>query len=88
LLLLLKNNTDAIATTKTNVNGFYSFSNVEPGDYSVIEINPTKFPSSLSDKDNSPDGDAGDSDTVVDDTIHVTIKPSLLCFIAKSKHHN
>jgi protocatechuate 3,4-dioxygenase beta subunit len=71
----LKNETNAIATTKTDAQGAYIFPNVEPGDYKVVEINPPKFPSSLSDQDNSNDGDVGDTDTTVDDTIAVTVKP-------------
>ncbi|KAI2514176.1 protein of unknown function DUF11 [Fragilaria crotonensis] len=74
-IFLFKNNT-VVATTKTDSVGFYIFNNVEPGDYDLVEINPPGFPSSLSDYDNSPDGDAGDSDTVVDDTISVTLLPS------------
>ena len=67
-----------MATTKTDLLGLlYVFSNFEPGDYTFVEVNPVGFPSSLSDYDYSNDGDSGDKDTTVDNTIAaLTWKPS------------
>ena len=42
--------------------GAYVFKEVEPGNYTVVEVSPDGFPSSLSDYDkNSPDGNVDDS---------------------------
>jgi hypothetical protein len=48
----------------------YVFKEVEPGDYTAVEVNPDGFPSSLNDYDNSPDGNVADSsDTKIDKSI-------------------
>ena len=72
---LLNSTLAVIRTTQTDGIGAYIFEEVEPGDYTVVEVNPDGYPSSLSDYDNSPDGDEGDSDTKIDDSIAVTLKP-------------
>ena len=51
----------AIATTKANSNGFYSFANLDYGQYIVTEINPTRYTST------------GDADGANPDQIMVTI---------------
>ncbi len=61
-------------TTTTDSNGEYSFPNLEPGDYLVTTTDPTNG-QSVSDEDESNDGDAGDTDTTVDNTIAVTVTP-------------
>ena len=47
----------------------YVFSDVTPGTYSLFEINPSGYVNDDSDIDNSNDGDASDSNTVVDSII-------------------
>jgi hypothetical protein len=51
--------------------GAYVFKEVEPDKYTVVEVNPNGFPpSSLSDYDNSPNGNVADSsDTEIDNSI-------------------
>ena len=75
VITLLVNTSVMVATTATDTNGKYLFAQVPPGDYLVVETNPMDYPSSVSDKDNSDDGDAGDADSTVDNTIAVTIEP-------------
>jgi SdrD B-like domain len=66
-----------IATTLTNDDGIYVFSNIPPRDYIVVESNPPDFPVDISDYDISQDGDNDkyDNDTTVDNQIRVTIIP-------------
>jgi serine-aspartate repeat-containing protein C/D/E len=72
---LLDSNLDAVQTTTTDGIGAHKFSEVEPGIYTVVEVNPPGFPSSLCDYDNTPDGYVGHSNSNVDDTIPVTLNP-------------
>jgi hypothetical protein len=61
-----------IQTIRTDEIGAYVFGEeVERGDYTVAEVIPDDFPStcSLSEYDNSPDGNVGDCDTKIDDPI-------------------
>ena len=62
-----------IETTTTDSNGDYSFSDLMPGDYVVVETQPANL-DSISDQDESPDGDPFDGDTTVDDQIAVTLE--------------
>ncbi|NEQ73047.1 MAG: hypothetical protein F6K23_08130, partial [Okeania sp. SIO2C9] len=62
-------------TTTTDNNGDYIFTDVEPGEYQVQEINSPDFPNDISDQDNSDDGDPTDSDTTVDNIVGVTVEP-------------
>ena len=72
--MTLKNSTgEVVATRMTGPDGKYEFTNVPPGEYTVEEKNPPGYPENVSDKDNSPDGDAEDSDENVDDVIFVTL---------------
>ena len=65
-----------IKTTFTDVNGFYVFSEVEPGGtYVIKETNLATYPLNVSDYDASDDGDAADQNTEVDDTIGVKLEP-------------
>ena len=67
-----------IASTTTNINGDYEFTDVAPGTYFVNEINSEECPNSVSDQDEDPDDDGPDetdSDTTVDDLIGVTVNP-------------
>ncbi len=50
-----------VATTATDSNGAYIFSNMEPGAYFVVETNPVAFPSNVKDEGSTPDGDSGNS---------------------------
>jgi protocatechuate 3,4-dioxygenase beta subunit len=63
-----------VMITATDSNGFYKFSEVEPGTYFVKETNLSTYPVDISDYDNSNDVDSTDSDTVVDNRIGVTLK--------------
>ncbi len=64
-----------LATTTTDSNGDYSFTNLPPGDYILQETNSDDFPIDVSDRDEIVDGDVGDSDTRVNNQIPVTLNP-------------
>ncbi len=67
VVIQLKNGTGTIiATAATSILGEYSFNELEPGDYIVVEIQPGSHPISVIDEDEEGDGDAGDSVTTVD----------------------
>ncbi len=65
---------EPITTKTTDQNGAYSFENLVPGDYIVIEKQPFGL-ASISDKDESPDGDPSDSDATVDNIILAPVLP-------------
>ncbi|KZS01185.1 Uncharacterized protein APZ42_002232, partial [Daphnia magna] len=62
-----------VATTTTNANGGYSFTNVVPGNYTIMEVQPTGY-GSVSDVDATPDPDGNDGSTP-NDMIPVTVGP-------------
>ena len=64
-----------LLTAITDGSGGYIFKEVEPGNYAIVEVNRDRFPSSLSDYDNSPKSDVGDSDTNINNVIAATLKP-------------
>ena len=64
---------DPIATTVTASDGSYSFDNVSPGDYMVIEVQPAGL-EDVSDSDETPE-DSNDGSTPVDNQIPVTVQP-------------
>lgn len=68
--------TNATITTFTDATGNYAFLNQRPGNYTLVEVNLAAYPSDVSDQDNQPDGDAGDTDTTVDNQIDVTLNPT------------
>ena len=68
---LLDSNGGVLETTMTDADGKYDFVGLPAGDYMIQQIQPTGF-ADVSDQDESPDGDAGDSDTSVDNLITVT----------------
>ena len=72
--ILDANGTPVITTTDTN--GEYTFSNVTPGDYIVMEVQPAGL-DNVSDDDTTPDagGDAPNTNTA-DDMIPVTVAPN------------
>ena len=70
---LLDSNLDVVASTTTNGNGEYEFTEVAPDTYFVSESNSEDCPNNVSDQDEDPDGDETDSDTAVDDLIGVTV---------------
>ena len=72
-----------LMTTTTDPNGNYSFEDLLPGDYAVVETQPTDVNGdpyiSVRDEDEDTahigDPDPQDSDTTVDDNIGVTLNP-------------
>jgi uncharacterized surface anchored protein len=72
-LLLKAPDGSVVATTTTDSNGEYIFADVEPGNYTIVETNNPSYPVDISDNDSSPDGDAGDAVTTVDNSIGVTV---------------
>jgi protocatechuate 3,4-dioxygenase beta subunit len=61
-----------LATTTTDVDGFYQFIGLDPGDYLVVETQPTGYVSVM-DHDPSEDVDAVPNDDPLDDIIPVSI---------------
>ena len=61
-------------TTANPTTGAYAFTGLLPGDYVVVQTQPSDF-TSIADNDASADGDSFDTDTTVDDRIAVTIMP-------------
>jgi uncharacterized surface anchored protein len=74
-ITLLKPDGSVVKTTATDTNGFYVFSEVEPGTYDIKETNLPAYPLDVSDYDGSDDTDPSDSDRSVDNLIGVTLKP-------------
>jgi len=71
-ITLKDSNGDTVATTTTEADGSYSFLDVVPGDYSVIETNPIGY-ASISDGDTiNTDDDTANTDTK-DDSIPVSV---------------
>jgi protocatechuate 3,4-dioxygenase beta subunit len=64
-----------LLTAITDGSGGYVFKEVEPGDYASVEFIRDRFPSSLSDYDNSRKSEIGDSDTKINNLIAATLKP-------------
>jgi len=61
--------------TATNADGDYSFSNVEPGTYTLVQTQPANY-TSVSDEDGTPeDPTVGDNDGVVNEEIPVKVDP-------------
>ena len=75
VLQLLNPDGSIVATTTTDSTGKYIFPDVEPGEYTVKETNPSGYPVNISDYDADPDGDDADKDTKVDNSIDVSLKP-------------
>ncbi|WP_287308981.1 MULTISPECIES: SdrD B-like domain-containing protein, partial [unclassified Okeania] len=63
-----------VATTTTGTDGSYTFTDVEPGDYQVVQTNLPDY-QDVSDQDTTPDGDAADNNTTVDNIVGVTVDP-------------
>jgi hypothetical protein len=52
------------------------FKSVDPGNYVVTESNPLEYPSNVKDQDSTDDGDSGNQDSTVDNSISVTLGKS------------
>lgn len=65
----------AFLTTKTDSKGAYSFDDLEPGDYRVVETNLDAYLKNVSDNNTTNDGDPTDTKTAVDNTIGVRLVP-------------
>ena len=78
VLDLLDSAGNIIATTTTAASGGYSFNQLPPGDYTVVQTQPSGY-SSVKDRDNQTgdfgDPDPQDSDDTVDNAIGVNLKP-------------
>lgn len=61
-----------ISAAATSTDGSYLFSKLLPGEYVIKQTQPSGYVS-VSDKDNSNDGDSHDTDETVDNTINVTL---------------
>ena len=73
----LSQSTVVVATTLTDSNGLYEFTNLEPGSYTLTEeTNPVGYDKNISDGDTSPDGGSTDSDLTPDNKISVVLQPS------------
>jgi len=71
-IVLQDTNGNIMDSTTTRLDGSYEFE-VAPGDYVVVETNPTEYPENISDHDNTNDGDSMDDDRTVDNKIEVSI---------------
>jgi len=75
ILIVLKDESDiTIRTTLTDAIGSYSFTNLLPDNYTVMQTNLNGF-DDVSDQDEQADGDIFDIDTTVDNIINVTLNP-------------
>ncbi|MEL6987486.1 MAG: SdrD B-like domain-containing protein, partial [Bacteroidota bacterium] len=81
IVILLDSNGDTVAVDTTDMNGLFDFENLEPGDYTIIEVDPEDY-ESVSDTDGPNDNtinvtlDSGSSSTgneFVDEQIATTI---------------
>jgi uncharacterized repeat protein (TIGR01451 family) len=61
-----------VATTTSASDGTYTFSNLLPGNYVVVETNPASY-IDVADFDTTPDGDPRDADTTVDSRVAVRL---------------
>ena len=66
--------TTVVGVTTTDSNGAYSFVDVEPGNYVVVESNLPAYPGDVSDYDTTFDSDSADADTTVDSSVGVTVE--------------
>ena len=63
-----------VITTANKMTGAYQFTGLLPGDYVVVQTQPSGF-MSIADNDASADGDPFDADTRIDERVAVTIMP-------------
>ena len=68
-LTLVDSNGDRVTTT-TNADGDYTFSNVMPGEYTVVETQPTDY-NNVSEVEGGTDADNGDNNII--NSIAVTV---------------
>ena len=71
-ITLKDSNGATVETTTTNEEGIYSFSDIVPGDYTVVETNPTGY-ISISDGDTSKSDDDTLNTNTNDDSIPVSV---------------
>ena len=69
-ITLVDSNGTTVATTQTDSNGYYVFTDVEPGYYTVVETQPSGL-SSVSEDEGGADDDAGN--TTLDNIISVYV---------------
>jgi protocatechuate 3,4-dioxygenase beta subunit len=62
-----------MSTTVTGANGSYNFDKLLPGDYIVQEESLEDYPIDVLDQNTAGNGDASDTDTTIDNKIHVTV---------------
>ncbi len=68
-----------IATTTTDSNGEYKFTDVEPGTYNVVETNLAAYPINVYDYDTTNDGDSEDGNKVTDNVVGVNDDQATSC---------
>ena len=72
-ITLVDSNGATVATTQTLADGTYSFTNVVPGDYTVVEIQPADY-NDVSEVEGGTDGDNPDNNII--NSIAVTVDPN------------
>ena len=76
LLTLTTPTGTVVATTASDSDGAHMFKSVDPGNYFVTESNPLEYPSNIKDQDSTDDGDSGEQDSTVDNSISVALGKS------------
>ena len=89
---LIAPNGTTVDETVTASDGTYTFTDVVPGDYTIKETNPPGYDTDISDEDTSDDGDAGDTDSAVDNeipvTVHNSVKSTSSCWLTLKTYEN
>lgn len=71
-ITLLTENLDYVAEKFTDINGYYEFNFLPPGNYILVQTQPNGY-DSIMDEDEDPDGDPMDGDVMVNDTVFVRL---------------
>ncbi len=74
IITLRDSNGNFVSSVATNINGFYAFETVVPGDYSLQQGEIRGY-ANLSDRDESPDDPIDENDDGADNSIAVILEP-------------